>query len=263
MTVLTGVAQRGMLYLLLVQLGAMSLAWNLVAWILHPILPRQRGTALGRAAIAAVYRTFWATAEACGMLHIDAAALDALHAEAGGLIIAANHPTMLDALVLVARLPRGVCIMKADLLRNPFLGAGARLARYIRNDSARGMVRCAVACLREGGQLVMFPEGTRTVERPVNRFRPGITLIAQMAQVPIQTVLIDTDTAYLRKGWPIWRAPAFPVRIRARLGERFAAEADHRALLEKLERYFVDELEPGCTQGAAVASQTPAARREA
>ena len=88
------------------------------------------------------------------MMEIDSSALDALRDEPGGLIIAANHPTMLDALLLVARLPRGVCIMKAELMRNIFLGAGARLARYIRNDSAAAWCATAVASLREGGQLV-------------------------------------------------------------------------------------------------------------
>jgi 1-acyl-sn-glycerol-3-phosphate acyltransferase len=244
LAILTGFAQRTLLYLLLAQLGVMSLAWNLVAWLLHPIVPKRRGTAVGRAAIAKGYRYVWMTAEACGMMRIDASALDPLHFEPGGLIIAANHPTMLDALLLVARLPRGVCIMKADLMRNVFLGAGARLARYICDDSPRRMVRGAVACLRESGQLVMFPEGTRTVERPINRFRPGITLIALRAQVPIQVVIIETDTPYLRKGWSIWRVPAFPISIRVRLGERFAPEGDHPALLEKLERYFVRELAP-------------------
>jgi len=244
LAILTGFAQRALLYLLLAQLGVISLAWNLVAWLLHPIVPKRRGTAVGRAVIAKGYRYVWVTAEACGMMRIDASALDPLRFEPGGLIIAANHPTMLDALVLVARLPRGVCIMKADLMRNVFLGAGARLARYICDDSPRRMVRGAVACLRESGQLVMFPEGTRTVARPINRFRPGITLIARRAQVPIQAVIIETDTPYLRKGWPIWRVPAFPIRIRVRLGERFAPEGDHPALLEKLERYFVRELTP-------------------
>lgn len=244
MAILTSFAQRALLYLLLAQLGVISLTWNLVAWLLHPIVPKRRGTAVGRAVIAKGYRYVWVTAEACGMMRIDASALDPLRFEPGGLIIAANHPTMLDALVLVARLPRGVCIMKADLMRNVFVGAGARLARYICDDSPRRMVRGAVACLRESGQLVMFPEGTRTVERPINRFRPGIALIARRAQVPIQAVIIETDTPYLRKGWPIWRVPAFPIRIRVRLGERFAPEGDHPALLEKLERYFVRELAP-------------------
>ena len=244
MAALSSFARRGLMYLLLVLLGAISLAWNLVAWLLHPMVGKRRGTALGRAAIANTYQWFWATARACGMVRIDTSALDPLQDEPGGLIIAANHPTMLDALVLVARLPRGVCIMKAELMRNVFLSAGARFARYIRDDSPLGMVRAAVTCLREGGQLVMFPEGTRTIEQPVNRFRPGITLIAKKARVPIQTVIIETDTQYLRKGWPIWRAPVFPICIRVRLGERFAPEGDHPALLAKLERYFARELGP-------------------
>jgi len=245
------IARRGLLYALLLQLGAMSLAWNLVAWLLNPLVPERRATALGRTAIARVYRGFWATARACGMLRIEASALDALHREPGGLIIAANHPTMLDALVLVARLPRGVCIMKADLMDNVFIGAGARLARYICNDSPHGLVRNAVACLREGGQLVMFPEGTRTVDRPINRFRPGIALIARRARSPIQTVIIETDTSYLGKGWPIWRPPSFPIRMRVRLGERFRPDAP--SLLNDLERYFARELrEPRVAQDEAI-----------
>ena len=245
------ILQRGLLYLLLVQLGVVSLLWNLLAWLAYPLIPKHAGTLLGRAVISRVYRLFWATTELFGMLQVDAAALALLAHEPGGLIIAANHPTMLDALVLVAYLRRGVCVMKADLMRNPFVAAGARLARYIRNDSPRGMMRCAVECLQEGGQLVMFPEGTRTVHRPVNRFRPGITWIAQKARVPIQTVIIETDTPYLRKGWPIWRAPAFPVRLRIRLGERFAPLADHEALLEDLEGYFARELAPARREHAA------------
>src|SRR4030095_965491 len=103
----------------------------------------------------------------------------------GDLIVAANHPSMLDALVVVARLPRGVCVMKAELLRNVFLGGGARLSQEHRNHARRRIVRDPVASLREGNQLVLFPEGTRTVTSPINAFKPGITLIAHLAGVPI------------------------------------------------------------------------------
>ena len=104
------------------------------------------------------------------------------------------------------------------------------------------MIRSAVANLKAGGQLVLFPEGTRTVATPVNTFRPGITLIAQMAQVPIQTVFIESESPYLGKGWPIWRTPEFPVVVNVRLGERFAPQADHQGLLRRLETYFAAEL---------------------
>ncbi len=242
MTAIHALPSRMLLYALLVVLGIISLAWNLVAFVIHPLLPRRAGTAIGRAVIAGVYRRFWDGAQLLGLMRIDASDLDVLADEAGGLILAANHPTMIDALIVVSRLRRGVCVMKADLMRNPFVGTGARLARYIRNDSGRDMIRSAVECLRDGGQVVLFPEGTRTVRRPLNPFRAGITLIAQRSGVPIQTVIIETDSPYLRKGWPIWRAPPFPVVIRMRLGQRFAPEADHRALLDRMERYFVAEV---------------------
>jgi 1-acyl-sn-glycerol-3-phosphate acyltransferase len=224
------------------ELGLTSLAWNLVAPLFGWLLPRRRSGRIGRAAVSFIYRLCWALAERLGLMRVDASELDALREQPGGLIVAANHPTMLDALLIVAHLPRGVCVMKAELMRNVFLGAGARLAQYIRNDVGRGMVRDAVASLREGHQLVLFPEGTRTVAAPVNPFKPGITLIAHLAQAPIQTVIIESDSPYLTKGWPLLKAPPVPVRLRLRLGQRFAPEADHRAQLERLERHFAEEL---------------------
>jgi 1-acyl-sn-glycerol-3-phosphate acyltransferase len=226
----------------IVQIGLMSLAWNLVAPLLLLVLARRTRERIGRAAISFIYRSGWATAERLGMMSVDSSALDPLRDEPGGLIVAANHPTMLDALVVVARLRRGVCVMKAELMRNIFLGSGARLARYIRNDVGRGMVRDAVQTLREGNQLVLFPEGTRTVGATVNAFKPGVTLISHLAQAPIQTVLIESFSPYLTKGWPLLKAPPVPVRIRLRLGRRFAAEADHRAQLRRIELYFAEEL---------------------
>ncbi|MES2099868.1 MAG: lysophospholipid acyltransferase family protein [Pseudomonadota bacterium] len=241
MSSLRRLLQTVLFYVLLAHLGAMSLTWNLVCLVLYPFLTREQGIVVGRAAISSVYRGFWTCAQWLGLMRIDYAALDVLSRDAG-LIIAANHPSMLDALLVIARVPRGICIMRASLMRNPFLGAGARLARYIRNDPPRGMIRSCVTNLKEGGQLVLFPEGTRTVRAPINPFRPGITLIAHMAGVPIQTVFIEARSPYLGKGWPIWRTPQFPIVFNVRLGQRFAPEADHQGLLKRLEAYFAEEL---------------------
>lgn len=238
----TAVALAPPLYALLFGLGLGSLGWNLLATLLRPVLPPDVAQPLGRRVIAVAYRAFWTTASMTGMMRIDAACLDALRHERG-LIVAANHPTMLDALLLVARLPRSACIMKASLMRNAFLGGGARLAGYIRNDSAHSMIRLAVEDLRRGGQLIVFPEGTRTVTPPVGAFRPGVTLIAKLAQVPIQTVFIDTASPYLAKGWPLWRIPPLPLVFTLRLGQRFAPSQDSAQLLQQLEHYFRHTLE--------------------
>jgi 1-acyl-sn-glycerol-3-phosphate acyltransferase len=228
---------------LLLLLGVMSLAWNLIALMLYPLLPRAWGRVVGRAGIAYGYRLFWAIARASGLLRMDARALDALRDERG-IIVVANHPSLLDALMLVARLPRSACIMKSELMRNVFLSAGAKLAGYIGNDTARGMVRAAVRDLNDGGQLVVFPEGTRTTITPINPFRPGVTLIAKLAGAPIQTVFIDTDSPYLGKGWPLWRLPPLPIVFRVRLGRRFAPSPHPDELLAELERYFAQGTKP-------------------
>jgi 1-acyl-sn-glycerol-3-phosphate acyltransferase len=242
------------LLLLLAWLGLISLGWNLIALPLL-LLPKRSGQRIGRAGIALGYRFYWACASASGLMRLDASALDVLRNEPGGLIIAANHPSMLDAVMLVARLPRGVCVMKASLLHNPLLGAATRLARYIPNDDPLTLVRASVACLKDGGQLVLFPEGTRTQTPPLNPLLPGLGRIALRSRVPVQTVIIETDSPYLGKGWPLWRMPPLPIVFRARLGARFVVESfatpcggpregaiAANALVAELDAYFRREL---------------------
>jgi len=230
-----------LLYGQLLVLGVLSMVWNLVAIVLHPLLPRDTGARIGRAVIAYAYRAFWEVTRWSGMMRMDADVLDALRDDRG-LIVVANHPSLLDALMLVARLPRSVCVMKASLRRNPLLGPGARLARYIRNDSPAGMVKHAVRELRAGGQLVLFPEGTRTTGYRLQPFKPGFVLISRLAHAPIQAVFIDTDSPYLSKGWPLWRLPPLPITFSVRLGKRFEPSTDDKARLAEIEQYYAEEL---------------------
>jgi len=106
------------------------------------------------------------------------------------------------------------------------------------------MIRLAVADLRRGGRLLVFPEATRTVRRPVNPLSGGFALIARKARVPVQTILIETDSPYLRKGWPLFRRPPLPIRFRLRLGRRFEPSDDTGALVAEVERYYASELAP-------------------
>jgi 1-acyl-sn-glycerol-3-phosphate acyltransferase len=162
----------------------------------------------------------------------------------GPLIIAPNHPSLLDAVMVISRLPNVACVLKNELMNNVFLGAGARLARYIRNQSIRQMVMEASEDFKSGSQLLLFPEGTRTINQPLNALKGSIALISAQAQVPIQTVLIETNSRYLSKGWSLFRKPIMPVRYHIRLGKRFDPPTDSHTLMQELELYFKQNLNP-------------------
>ena len=222
-------------------LGTMTLSWSLFSVPLYHVLPKRWADPLGRWAITTIFRIYLGALTLTGAFRFDLTALDALRTE-GPLIIAPNHPCLLDALMVISRLPNITCIMKADLVDNVFLGAGARLAGYIRNDAPLSMIKQAVAELKSGSQLLIFPEGTRTTRWPVNVCKGTAALIASRAQVPIQTVFIETDSPYLSKGWSLFRRPTFPISYRVRLGRRFEPPDKAGGFTEELERYFVDEL---------------------
>jgi 1-acyl-sn-glycerol-3-phosphate acyltransferase len=221
--------------------GLSCLAWSLPAALLHRILPRRRGEKLGQFMIMAGFRWFLGVMKATGVLRVDLSPLDRLRGEPG-LVIAPNHPTMLDAVLLISRLPRVVCITKASLWDSVFLGGGVRLASYVRNDAPLPMIRRAARAVREGSQLLIFPEGSRTARPPVDPLHRSFAVMARAAGAEVQTVLIEAENPYLRKGWPLFRQPRLPLVFRVRLGARFPVEGDPQAFVERLEDYFRAQL---------------------
>ena len=74
-------------------------------------------------------------------------------------------------------------------------------------------------------------------------------LIAKHAGVPVQTLIIETDSPFLSKGWPLFRRPDLPIVYRVRLGKRFEAPQDALAFTAALDEYYRRELE-GALQSA-------------
>lgn len=249
-------------YLGLAWLGLLCLAWTPIALLIFPLLPERAGRALGRYTIMAVFRLYLASLEASRRFSFDLDALDVLR-DAPPLILAPNHPSLLDAVMVISRLPNVACVMKAELMNNVFLGAGARLARYIRNEPVRRMVQLATQDFDCGSHLLLFPEGTRTTADPINPLKGSIGLIAHKAQVPVQTILIETDSRYLSKGWSLFRKPPMPIHYRVRLGRRFDPPRHTQRFMAELEHYFAHELVQGSAfyPPQAMPASTPAPHR--
>lgn len=229
-------------YLVLLWLVLMLLAVNFFVFFLYYLLPRKIGRSFGRKLNGFVFKLFLGGCSTFGLMHLDLQALDKLNTEKG-IIIAPNHPSMVDVFLVLSRIKNASCLMKASLWNNVLLGSGARLAGYVRNDSITKMIRNSIIELESGGNLLIFPEGTRTVSAPINRLKAGVGLISAKAQVPVQTVLLLTDSPYVSKHWPIWKAPPFPVRFKATVGKRFEPTPKAAEMVALLQNYYDSTLD--------------------
>lgn len=143
-----------------------------------------------------------------------------------GVVYVANHPTLVDAPFLLARLPDTACIFKPALLRHPAIGPAALLCGYVAGDAGVDGVRAAATRVASGCSLLIFPEGTRTVPgTTLNPLRPGFALIARRARAPIQLIHVRTGPLMARKGHPWWKLPPLPGRFEFTLGECIPADS--------------------------------------
>lgn len=227
-------------YLALLWLGSMLLLGSLASLLLV-VVPKRWREPFMREMAGRTFQLFLWGCERGGIMELDLTALDALQGERG-LVIVANHPSMIDVFLIVSRVRQCICLMKSSLGGNLFLGIGSRLAGYIPNRHVEVMIRQATQAVAQGEVLLIFPEGTRTERPPLDALKPGAALIARRAQVPLQTVVLERRSDYLTKGWPIWRPPLFPMRFQARLGPRLQPEASVPATVTRLHEVLLKEL---------------------
>jgi 1-acyl-sn-glycerol-3-phosphate acyltransferase len=175
----------------------------------------------------------------------------------GGLVLAANHPALIDITCLLARIPEAFCVFKPAVRRNPVLGAAARRAGYLGGDGGHELVRRAAAKVAAGSMLIVFPEGTRTPPgKALLPFKPGFVLIARRAHAPIQLVRITTDSDVLTKGRAWWRLPKFPAHIEVAAGPLISTDtaASTPEMAAGIEAWF-----HGLPMDARASTQAPSA----
>lgn len=201
----------GLLYYvswLMFGLGGVLLNLVLAPLLLLP--RRERFGPLARRAIRGMF-TFWLKwLHATGVVHVRWHGCDDVMLPAGTVYVA-NHPTLVDATFLLARLPDAVCIFKPALLRNPAIGPAARLAGYISGDQGVDTLRSAAEAVAAGRSLLIFPEGTRTEPgRSLNPLKSGFALVARRAAAPIQLFRLSASPNLVPRGRPWWLLPDLP-----------------------------------------------------
>ncbi len=142
------------------------------------------------------------------------AGMEHLSRGGGGLIIA-NHPTLLDVVVLISALPQADCIVKKELWDNFILRRIVSSAGYIPNDNGPELAQRAMERVRLGRKVIIFPEGTRSVPGGVRPFTKGFAHIAVRARCLLWPVVMTCRPPALSKGQSVFTVPATRARLSA------------------------------------------------
>lgn len=169
--------------------------------------PKRRRT-IARDLVQLTFRCIVRSMCALGVFQYETKGLERL--ERRGQLILANHPTLIDIVFLLAFVQQADCIVKARLWRNLFTRATVRAAGYIANneDSVQVLEDC-IASIRDGGNLIVFPEGTRTPADGGITLKRGAANIALRTPCNITPVRIRCTPPMLVKGEKWWRLPAY------------------------------------------------------
>jgi len=226
------------------------LLWALV-FPLQRLLGGDAATRQRRARLAVHYsfRGFILFMRKTGVLTLDFQ--DAQRLGKPGQMIIANHPSLLDVVLLIGYVKDANCIVRHGLAQNIFTRGPIAACGYITNDESAEMLESAAAVLRQGQTLIVFPEGSRTPQDAMPCFHRGACAIALRGASCITPVLIQMQPRSLAKGEPWYRIPHRRMHYAITAGQAIGVEPwrdSHplpiagRKLNEHLQQYFAAKL---------------------
>lgn len=235
-------------------LGGAVLAFTIIP--LACVLTRdpQARAARAQAIIRVSLQAYLLALRALGVIHVDVTGAASL-AKCRGVLVVANHPTLLDVVLIMALVPRACCVVKHQLWENPFLRPVVSATGYIRNDLAPEdfLEKCRQA-LAARQNLIIFPEGTRSVPGRALHFQRGFAHIATLLSADLQPITITCEPITLMKGAPWYRIPPRAGHFRVEAANRIeiqpfldsgARPLAARRLVSHLESYYNGKLKHG------------------
>ncbi|HUO81324.1 MAG TPA: lysophospholipid acyltransferase family protein [Gammaproteobacteria bacterium] len=233
-------------------LGSVVLGLVAVPLVTVAIRDTPRRVACVRSLIGGAMRFFIRFAHGIRLMDWHCEGLERARAGESYLIVA-NHPTLIDAVFLLAQFPQADCVVKAGMVRNPFTRQLVRAADYIPNADPVALLETSVERLVAGRSLILFPEGTRTAPGRLPALKPGAAAVAVRSGRRCLPVVIRCEPPTLSKSDPWYRIPRRrphfslavqpPVAPSAVLDETLESRYAHRAFNAWLEAYFAARLE--------------------
>ncbi|NNL84643.1 MAG: 1-acyl-sn-glycerol-3-phosphate acyltransferase [Myxococcales bacterium] len=241
--VATGV---GWLFFGLLALGG-GRAGRIYEWIGHPEpdLPMQR-------IVCGLFRLWERFASRVGVIRVHWTGLDQLVSDEPRIYVA-NHPTLIDAVLVLARMSQGDVVVSENHARNWVLRDAAAVAQYTPAGAGARLVDICCERLRKGRSLLLFPEGTRSPAEGFGHFHRAAAHLAARTGCDLVPIAISVVPPMLRKGQKWYKVPPsrgeFQLRVLPPISaKRFwddnrSAGVNARVLMEEVRRVLRDAVE--------------------
>jgi 1-acyl-sn-glycerol-3-phosphate acyltransferase len=163
-------------------------------------------------------------------------------------LIIANHPSLIDYVLIASQLQQCDCLVKAALWHNPFIRKIVMAAGYIPNSDPEQLIQQCSNKFDEGNVMLVFPEGTRTRKDAVPTIQRGAAQIAVRTRTDLRVIHISVVPSFLTKQskWyqvPITK-PFFHIQVKGKIEiEPFIHQSSSTsAAARRLSKHFEEVL---------------------
>ena len=135
-----------------------------------------------------------------------------------GQLVVANHPSLIDVVLILSQTPEMNCIVKKDLLNNPTMRNQILACGFLPNTESIELLEQCERILQEQS-LLLFPEGTRTGWNGEVKLNRGAVSIGLRSAKVITPVVIKMHPLSLKKGDPWYKIPAQKIHYELIVGD--------------------------------------------
>ncbi|MBI0112976.1 MULTISPECIES: lysophospholipid acyltransferase family protein [Gilliamella] len=184
---------------------------------------KQKRTIIAQYSISISFKVFLWIIKYLGIFNYQFTGIEKLKHDEGCLIIA-NHPSLLDVVLLVSVMRRCDCLVKGALLNNIFISRIIKTAGYILNgESSRILPQCN-EILSNKGKILIFPEGTRSIPNNPITLQRGAANIALRCHADIRIIHIQCNPPWLIKQQKWYDIPKRKAVFNINVGEKIKIE---------------------------------------
>jgi len=164
------------------------------------------------------------------------------------VVFMANHQSNCDPPALLAVLPQVVVMVKKEFFRVPVLGRGMLACGFIpvdRRNRERGLeaVEKGVQALKAGKSFLVYPEGTRSPDGRLQRFKKGVFVMAIAAGAAIVPISVSGSNKIMPKGKFVMRPGGVRITFHEAVDTAGYAIEDRQVIIDRVRQAILAGLE--------------------